>query len=123
MSFVVKSSVLFLLSVCCFSAQAMSLQEFHAKSDHDQAMYLSDYVFKMRNDLASKNPEMAQAVWEYFIRKPAGKSISEGMEAFLVQELHVDALVKEGKADPAKVQIEGLIVYVVKQKFQPRATN
>jgi hypothetical protein len=118
-----KPIVLVLLAAYCISAHATSLQEFQAKSDRDQAAFISSYVLKMRNEIAAQNPELAQAIWTYFTQKQEGKSLSEGVEAFLLQELNVDALVKEGKADPTRVQIESLIVYVVKQKFRPASTN
>lgn len=96
----------------------MSLQEFHAKSDREQGVFVSDFILKMRNDVATKDPALAQAIWTYFLHKQDGKPISDGAEALLTEELKVDALVEQGKADPTKIPIEGLIVYVVKQKFK-----
>lgn len=106
------------LFVACLHARATTLQEFRAKSDKDQASLVSDYILKMRTDIATKDPELARAIWAYFSDKPDGKPIPLGFEDLLREELKVDALAKQGKADLSKIQIEGMIVYVVKQHFK-----
>ena len=44
---------------------------------------------------------------------------SEGLEQVTVELVAVDNLAKQGKADLSKIQIESIVVYVVKQKFPP----
>jgi len=51
--------------------------------------------------------------------KPSGKKLSEGMERLTVELGALEQQAKAGKVDLSKVQVEGVIVYVVKQKFQP----
>ena len=56
-----------------------------------------------------------------FVRRPeaAGKPFSEGLEKVSVEFFAVDNMAKQGKADLSKIQIESIVVYVVKQKFPP----
>jgi hypothetical protein len=39
-----------------------------------------DFVDKMTGDLAAKNPQLAQAIRDWFSRKQQGKPFSEGLE-------------------------------------------
>ena len=45
--------------------------------------------------------------------------LSEGMERLNVELGTVEIQAKDGKADLSKVQLESVIVWVVKQKFPP----
>jgi hypothetical protein len=101
--------------------QAMSLKDFNAKPDKDQAVYVVDFIEKMTNDLGAKNPQRAQDIRDWFSRRPEGKPISAGMERLYVELGAIEIQAKEGKADLSKIQLEAVIVYLVKQKFQPSA--
>ena len=46
--------------------QAMSLKDFNAKSDKEQAVYVGDFIDKMTTDLRAKNPELAQNIRSWF---------------------------------------------------------
>ncbi len=108
------------LSFVMFPARAMSLTEFEAKPAHDRAVYVVDYVEKSTAGLYEKNPKMAQAIRDWFSREQAGKPYSEGLEKLFVEMTALDLLGREGKADLSKIQVEGVIVKVIKDKFPPQ---
>lgn len=114
----VLAAVLCVSSLFPGAAHAKSLQEFEAMPAEQQGKYLSDFVLKMKTDMAAKNPELANAIWVYFTHDVPGKPTTQGVEDLMVQEMVVDKLAQQGKADPSKIQIEGMIVYVVKQHFK-----
>jgi hypothetical protein len=99
--------------------QAMSLKDFNARPTADRSAYVADFIDKMTTDLRAKNPELAQSIRTWFAEKPAGKTLSEGMERLNVELGAVEIQAQQGKADLSKVQLESVIVWVVKQKFPP----
>ena len=99
--------------------QAMSLKDFDAKPAADRSAYVADFIDKMTTDLRAKNPELAQSIRTWFAEKAAGKTLAEGMERLNVELAAVEIQAQQGKADLSKVQIESVIVWVVKQKFPP----
>ena len=109
------------LSFVMFPARAMSLTEFEAKPAHDRSVYVVDFVEKSTAGLYEKNPKMAQAIRDWFSRKQDGKPFSEGIEKLGVEMTALDLLAREGKADLSKIQVEGVIVKVIKDKFPPQA--
>lgn len=110
-------SFLFLTSVCAF---AKSVQEFDAMPPGDQSTYMIGFLEKMTDDLSQKNPKLAQDIKDYFVRKQPGKPYSDGLEKVYVELASVETLAKQGKADLSKIQVESIVVYVVKQKFPPQ---
>ena len=65
------------LSFVMFPARAMSLTEFEAKPAHDQSVYVVNFIEKSTADLYAKNPNMAQAIRDWFSKEEAGKPFSE----------------------------------------------
>src|ERR1035441_7289832 len=86
------------------TAQAMSLKASNAKPAADRSAYVADFIDKMTTDLRAKNPELAQSIRTRFAEKPAGKTLSEGMEHLNVELGAVEIQAKDGKADRSKVQ-------------------
>jgi hypothetical protein len=99
--------------------QAMGLKDFDAKPAADRAAYVADFIDKITTDLRAKNPELAQSIRRWFAEKAAGKTPSEGMERLNVELGAAEIQAQQGKADLSKIQLESVIVYVVKQKFPP----
>ena len=99
---------------------AMSLKDFNAKPASEQSAYVASFIEKMTNDLATKNPQLAGDIRDWFSRKPAGKPLSEGIEKLYVQLTAAELRAKDGKADLSKIELESVIVWVVKQKFPPQ---
>ena len=114
------SGMRFLLAfLALIPIQAMSLKDFNARPAADRSAYVADFIDKMTTDLRAKNPELAQSIRTWFAEKPEGKTLSEGMERLNVELGAVEIQAKDGKADLSKVQLESVIVWVVKQKFPP----
>ena len=114
------SGMRFLLAfLALIPMQAMSLKEFNAKPAPDRSAYVADFIDKMTTDLRAKNPDLAQSIRTWFAVKPDGKALSEGMERLGVELAAVEIQAQQGKADLSKVQLESIIVWVVKQKFPP----
>jgi soluble cytochrome b562 len=107
------------LTLISLPASAMSLKDFNAKPDKEQSAYIADFIDKMTTDLRAKNPEMAQQIRAWFARKQDAKTLSEGFERFLVETVALGDLANEGKVDLSKIQVEGVVVKIVKDKFPP----
>jgi hypothetical protein len=75
----------------------------------------------MTTDIREKNPELARNIRGWFARKREGGTGSEGAEALYVELAALESLAQEGKVDLSKIQVEGVIVKVVKDKFPPPA--
>jgi soluble cytochrome b562 len=103
-------------------ASAKSVREFDSLSPADQSEYMISFLEKMTADLRQKNPKLAQDIKDYFVHKQPGKPYSEGLEKVYVELASVETLAKDGKADLSKIQVESIVVYVVKQKFPPPVT-
>jgi soluble cytochrome b562 len=112
---------LFLAFFVLMTAQAMSLKDFNTKPTHDQSVYVVDFIEKMTGDLGAKNPQLGQAIRDWFSHKQEGKPFSEGLERLYVELGALEILAHDGKVDLTKIQVEGVIVKVVKDKFPPPA--
>lgn len=112
--------VVLTLGFLMFPARAMSLTEFEAKPAHDQSVYVVDFVEKSTAGLYAQNPKMAQTIRDWFAHKQEDKPFSEGIEKLGVELTALDLLSREGKADLSKIQVEGVIVKVIKDKFPPQ---
>jgi soluble cytochrome b562 len=114
---------LLVLVISASAAHATTFKEFNAKPKADQSAFVADFIDKMTTDLRAKNPDLAVRIRDWFAVKTEGKPVSEGMEQLYIELGAIELQVKEGKVDPAKVQVESVIVWVTKQKFQPQAAQ
>jgi len=105
--------------LACAFAGATTVSEYESKSINDRSALVSAFIDKMTTDLRAQNPQMATDIRGWFTEKQAGKPLSEGAERLLVELLALDMRAKDGRADLSKIQIESIIVYIVKQKFAP----
>ncbi len=121
--FWLSSGMRFLLALAfvLIPMQAMSLKDFNAKPAADQSAYVASFIEKMSADLGAKNPQLGQGIRDWFTKKAAGKPVSEGMEKLYVELTAVELQAKDGETDLSKIQLESVIVWVVKQKFPPPA--
>src|ERR1051325_468197 len=99
---------------------AMSLKDFNARPASEQSAYVASFIDRMAGQLEAKNPQLAAGIRDWFSRKPAGKPVSEGIEKLYVELTAAELREKDGKADLAKIELESVIVWVVKQKFPPQ---
>ena len=104
-------------------ASAKSVKDFVAMSASEQAEYLVSFLEKMTDDIGKKNPRLAREIKDYFVRTEKDRPISEGILKVNVELAVVQSLAKEGKADLSKIQVESIVVWVVKKKFPPPWTD
>jgi hypothetical protein len=104
-------------------ATAKSVKDFEAMPTPDQSKYLADFIEKMTADLGKNNPKLEQDIRDYFSKKQSGKPVSDGVEKVMIELTALDSVAKDGKADLSNIQIESIVVYVVKQKFPPPAAQ
>ena len=114
---------LFLAFFVLMTAQAMSLKDFNTKPTHDQSVYVVDFIEKMTADLGAKNPQLAQDIRDWFSRQQEGKPFSAGLARLYVELGALESLAHDGKVDLTKLQVEGVIVKVVKDKFPPQPSQ
>jgi hypothetical protein len=74
----------------------------------------------MTGDIGRHNPQLARNIHDYFFTKQAGQPFAEGLENLSLELAALDSVAKDGKIDLSKIQIEGVIVKVVKDKFPPQ---
>jgi hypothetical protein len=110
------------LAISACSAQATTLKDFSAKTDKEQSACVSDFIDKMTTDMRAKNPKLATDIRNWFAVKPEGRPTSEGMERLYVELTALELQARDGKVDLSKIQLESVIVWVVKQKFPPPVT-
>jgi soluble cytochrome b562 len=104
-------------------AYAVSVRDYAAMSAQDQTNIVVAFVNKMTGDLNATNPQLSKNIHDFFFVKPQGKDFAEGMLNLSVEEAALESLAKEGKVDLSKIEIEGVIVKVVKEKFPPQAAQ
>jgi hypothetical protein len=111
-------AAMFLFSTPAF---AKSVKDFEAMPTADQSKYVVDFIEKMTADIGKTNPQLAQQMRDYFANREPGKAFSSGIDRVSIELTALDRVAKEGKADLSKIQIESIIVHVVKEKFPPPA--
>jgi hypothetical protein len=110
--------LLVVLLACAF-AGATTISDYESKSINERSAIVSAFIDKMTTDLRAQNPQMATDIRAWFTEKQAGKPLSEGAERLVVELLALDTRARDGRADLSKIQIESVIVYIVKQNFAP----
>lgn len=102
-------------------ANALSVKDFEAKPASEQSALIVAFVDKMTADIGPDNPQLAHNIHDFFFLTPAGKHFSDGMLNLSLELAALDVAAKDGKVDLSKIQIEGVIVKVVKDKFPPQS--
>jgi soluble cytochrome b562 len=95
------------------------VKDFEDMPRDQRSEYVVSFLEKMTYDIGQKNPKLAHDIEDYFVKVPSGKEFPEGLERICVELAAVDSLADKGKADLSKIQIESIVVYIVKQKFPP----
>lgn len=100
-------------------ARAKSVNDWEAMPRRDSSEYVVSFIAKMIFDLGQTNPKLAADIKDFFVRQPQGKTVSEGLWNLYIELGVLDTLAGRGKVDLSQIQIEGVIVKVVKDKFPP----
>ena len=99
------------------SSHAETVRAFEARPVPDQAKYVTAFIEKMTADIGKANPNLMQAIRDWFAK---GEPVSEGMRKLSAELAALDEVAKEGRADLDKIQIEGVVMKVVRNKFPPK---
>src|ERR1039458_9909165 len=78
------------------SAKAETVRAFEARPVPDQAKYVTAFIEKMTADIGKANPNLMQAIRDWFAK---GEPVSEGMRKLSAELAALDEVAKEGKAD------------------------
>ena len=97
------------------TASAMSIREYESKSTHERGEVVATTVDKIIADVARVNPDLSRAIHDYFYIIPKGQPESPGLIAFGGAMIAADEAAGKGKLDRDKVQIEGILLGVVKR--------
>jgi hypothetical protein len=101
-------------------AQAMSVRQYESESAKQQGIDGGDAIRKIVADVAKVNPALSQAIHDYFYSTPPGQPAPQGLIAFSAGLEAVDNLAVQGKLDRDKVQIEGVLLDLVKTNVMPK---
>ena len=104
-------------AVLPFPIHAISLKDFNAKPDKDQAAYVSAVVERIAGNMNKKNTRLAQEIRGWFSQKADGETMSDGMERLYLELAALDAQAKEGRADLSKIEFESVVTDLLKRKF------
>jgi hypothetical protein len=116
-----KTIIALALVLCAAPAYAMSVKDWEALPDARQAAYIGDFIEKMTADIGTSNPDNARAIRNYFSETTNGKPVSDGVETLYVEIGALEDRAEAGRVDLSKVELESVIVWVVKRKFAPAA--
>ncbi len=102
------------------SAQAMTIRQYESEPTQQRITDVSHAITKIIDDVAKVNPALSKAIDEYFTVIPPGQSAAPGLIAFEGELQAVDNLAAQGKLDPDKAQIEGILLDIVKTDVMPK---
>jgi soluble cytochrome b562 len=102
-------------------AGATSVSDYNKMSAADSSNLVANFIDKMTTDIRAKNPDLAVKIRNWFAVKAEGRELPEGFERLVVELGALELAAKDGKADLSKIQVESVIVYLVKQKFMAPA--
>lgn len=97
-----------------FPAAALSVRQYESKTQEQRVDFLSSAIAKIVADVATVNPALSKSIYDYFHVIPQGHPESPGLIAFAGELLAVENMADKGKVDLDKVQIEGILLDIVK---------
>ena len=104
-------------------SSALGVKQFNDLSRDQQAESLIKAVDKIVADVARVNPALSEAIRSYFSVAPAGKLLPPGMIGFGGSVVAVQKLALDGKLDLDKVQIEGMLLDIIKTDLMPQQVS
>jgi hypothetical protein len=102
------------LFLTAFPASALSVNDFERQTRNQQTDYVLKAVDKIVAEVAKADPALARAIHDYFEVTPAGQKQPPGLMAFAASLGAIEELAGKGKFDLDKVQIEGILLDVIK---------
>ena len=91
------------MAVCVqTAAYAVSVADWNGRPEQERASIISSYIDKATAAIAIKNPALAQTMRAWFTERPAGESVSEGVQKLGLEIGHIDDQEKQGIIDLSK---------------------
>lgn len=103
------------LTLLPFQASAMSVRQYESATKQQQADFVANQIDKIVLDAAKVNPVLSKAIHDYFYLIPKGQPESPGLIAFGGALAAVEDSAAQGKLDLDKVQIEGILLGIIKR--------
>lgn len=100
-------------------ASALSFKQFNDEARPQQADFLAKAVDKIVADVARVDPGLSQTIQTYFSVSSKGQLLPPGMIAFGGDYVAVQKQALDGKLDLDKVQIEGMLLGIIKRDLMP----
>jgi len=97
-----------------FQASALSVRQYESQSKTQRAETVATAIDKIVADVDRVNPTLSKTIHEYFYVIPQGQPGTPGLIAFGTELVAVENRADQGKLDLDKVQIEGILLDVVK---------
>ena len=101
-------------------ASATSVNDYEHQTIDQKLDTLDAAVAKIVTNMAAVNPDLSKAIDNFFNVTPPGKPAPEGFVRF---EEEVEAAEKSGTMDLNKLQIETIIVDVIKTYVMPKVAK
>jgi hypothetical protein len=117
-SFTIAFIPVFML-MASFSAYALSVNQYESETKEQRADFVAGEIDKIVADVAKTNPALSKAIHDYFYVIPEGQPESPGLIAFGAELVVVHNLAEKGKLDLDKVQIEGILLEIIKLDVVP----
>ena len=103
-----------------YQARAMSVRQYESEPIKQRTPEAVHAISKIVDDVAKVNPALSQAINDYFTVIPLGQPAAPGLISFEGGLSAVDNLAAQGKLDLDKVQIEGILLDIVKSDVMPK---
>jgi hypothetical protein len=116
----IAAFVLVALLMLTDQASALSVREYKSLTKQQRAESVANAIEKIIADVGKVKPDVAKAIHEYFYEKPADQPAPPGLIAFGGDLLAVEDSADQGKLDLDKVQIEGILLGVIKRDVMPK---
>ena len=103
-----------------FQAFALSVREYKSETKQQRADFVAAQIDKIVAEVAKTNPALSKTIHDYFYIIPEGQPESPGLIAFAGALAAVEDSAAQGKLDLDKVQIEGILLGIIKRDVMPK---
>jgi hypothetical protein len=103
-----------------FQASALSVKQYKSETKDQRADFVAGEIAKIVADVAKVNPALSKSIYDYFHAILQGQPESPGLIAFAGALAAVEDAADHGKLDLDKVQIEGILLGIIKRDVMPK---
>lgn len=103
-----------------FQAFALSVREYKSETKQQRADFVASQIEKIVAEVAKTNPVLSKAIHDYFYVTPQAQLAAPGVTAFEGALAAVEDSAARGKLDLDKVQIEGILLGIIKRDVMPK---